>query len=120
MDDVNVINPPIMKADEMILNDVDTTKSEANEYAAQVVSNQVDMNKYVRPRKTRTVIRKYDKKIGRNDLCPCRSGKKYKNCCLKEGVDYNETRELSAQEMAKIKYGTKMPTSFKEQRQKTA
>lgn len=24
-------------------------------------------------------------KIGRNDLCPCGSGKKYKNCCLKTG-----------------------------------
>ena len=23
-------------------------------------------------------------KIGRNDKCPCRSGKKYKNCCLPE------------------------------------
>jgi SEC-C motif len=23
-----------------------------------------------------------DKKIGRNDLCPCGSGKKYKKCCL--------------------------------------
>ena len=23
-------------------------------------------------------------KIGRNDLCPCGSGKKYKNCCGKE------------------------------------
>jgi uncharacterized protein YecA (UPF0149 family) len=22
-------------------------------------------------------------KIGRNDLCPCNSGKKYKRCCLK-------------------------------------
>lgn len=22
-------------------------------------------------------------KIGRNDLCPCGSGKKYKKCCLK-------------------------------------
>ena len=26
---------------------------------------------------------KNDKKIGRNDLCPCGSGKKYKNCCGK-------------------------------------
>ena len=26
-------------------------------------------------------IRKFDK-IGRNDPCPCGSGKKYKNCCL--------------------------------------
>ena len=23
-------------------------------------------------------------KIGRNDPCPCGSGKKYKNCCLRE------------------------------------
>ena len=29
-------------------------------------------------------IREY-KKIGRNDLCPCGSGKKYKNCCLSSG-----------------------------------
>jgi uncharacterized protein YecA (UPF0149 family) len=29
-------------------------------------------------------IREY-KKIGRNDLCPCGSGKKYKNCCLNSG-----------------------------------
>ena len=26
---------------------------------------------------------KNDKKIGRNDTCPCGSGKKYKNCCGK-------------------------------------
>ena len=26
------------------------------------------------------------KKIGRNDPCPCGSGKKYKNCCLKKGA----------------------------------
>ena len=30
-------------------------------------------------------VRKFDK-IGRNDLCPCGSGKKYKNCCLNEGT----------------------------------
>ncbi len=28
-------------------------------------------------------VRKTDNKIGRNDLCPCGSGKKYKNCCGK-------------------------------------
>ena len=26
------------------------------------------------------------KEVGRNDLCPCGSGKKYKNCCLKISV----------------------------------
>lgn len=29
-------------------------------------------------------VREYAK-IGRNDECPCGSGKKYKNCCLKTG-----------------------------------
>jgi peptide deformylase len=27
-------------------------------------------------------VKAIDKKIGRNDLCPCNSGKKYKKCCL--------------------------------------
>ena len=26
---------------------------------------------------------KNDNKVGRNDQCPCGSGKKYKNCCGK-------------------------------------
>jgi preprotein translocase subunit SecA len=25
-------------------------------------------------------------KVGRNDLCPCGSGKKYKKCCLLKGA----------------------------------
>ena len=33
-------------------------------------------------RRSRTV-RRTEKKIGRNDPCPCGSGKKYKNCCGK-------------------------------------
>jgi len=24
-------------------------------------------------------------KLGRNDLCPCGSGKRFKRCCLREG-----------------------------------
>ena len=27
-------------------------------------------------------LKKTDEKIGRNDPCPCGSGKKYKQCCL--------------------------------------
>jgi len=27
------------------------------------------------------------KKVGRNDLCPCGSGKKYKKCCMQKGSD---------------------------------
>ena len=30
------------------------------------------------------------KKVGRNDPCPCGSGKKYKQCCLREGLSPEE------------------------------
>lgn len=35
-------------------------------------------------RKIRPIVRD-NKKIGRNDLCPCGSGKKFKNCCMNSG-----------------------------------
>ena len=35
-------------------------------------------------RKTRPIVRD-NSKIGRNDPCPCGSGKKYKNCCMDSG-----------------------------------
>ena len=38
---------------------------------------------YMRKRK-HSIARDYPK-IGRNDACPCGSGKKYKNCCLDTG-----------------------------------
>ena len=31
-------------------------------------------------KKAKTFVKKEE--VGRNDLCPCGSGKKYKNCCL--------------------------------------
>ncbi|MBR2407435.1 MAG: SEC-C domain-containing protein [Lachnospiraceae bacterium] len=34
---------------------------------------------YLQQKKSGTVVK--DKKIGRNDPCPCGSGKKYKKCC---------------------------------------
>lgn len=39
-------------------------------------------------------------KIGRNDLCPCGSGKKYKQCCLRKDTmtEYDLIREVVAQE----------------------
>jgi hypothetical protein len=33
---------------------------------------------------------KAKKKIGRNDPCPCGSGKKYKKCCLPKGITFKE------------------------------
>jgi preprotein translocase subunit SecA len=44
---------------------------------------------------TRTVVKKVTirkdaaQKVGRNDPCPCGSGKKYKNCCGANGASGN-------------------------------
>jgi len=34
-------------------------------------------------RKGVTVVKDSSAQVGRNDPCPCGSGKKYKNCCLR-------------------------------------
>lgn len=39
---------------------------------------------YLKQKKSGTIVK--PKKIGRNDPCPCGSGKKYKNCCGRPGV----------------------------------
>ena len=44
----------------------------------------VDVAEFMRQMRTKPVVRDY-KKVGRNGLCPCGSGKKYKNCCLNSG-----------------------------------
>ncbi|MGM0487326.1 MAG: SEC-C metal-binding domain-containing protein [Planctomycetota bacterium] len=31
-------------------------------------------------------IRNRGKRVGRNDPCPCNSGKKFKNCCMRKQV----------------------------------
>lgn len=36
-----------------------------------------DLELLLNPQKTKIV----EKKVGRNELCPCGSGKKYKKCC---------------------------------------
>ena len=40
-------------------------------------------------------IRNFGQKVGRNDPCPCGSGKKYKNCCAKiETGDRSNVRSI--------------------------
>lgn len=51
-------------------------------------------------KRTNTVIREYN--IGRNDKCPCGSGKKYKNCCLQSGK-YEDMYELTNREMNQLR-----------------
>ncbi len=39
--------------------------------------------------------RRAHEKVGRNDLCPCGSGKKYKNCCGSRVIELNKRSENS-------------------------
>ena len=104
-----------MEENKMIMDDVIETKV-SDQDIANVVSNaspQINQNQLNRFRRTRTYIRVHNKKIGRNELCPCGSGKKFKNCCINSG-EYNQTRELTAKEMYELKIGTKKIDDFKE------
>ena len=40
--------------------------------------------------KPRPVVRRASERVGRNDPCPCGSGKKYKQCCGKPGGSAHE------------------------------
>ncbi len=72
---------------EQLLNQIDNTISqfllkaniEQNTERKQTIKGKTNDNKETEKKKP---IKK-EKKIGRNDLCPCGSGKKYKNCCGK-------------------------------------
>lgn len=59
-----------------------------------------DMNIGRPIKRTNTIIREY--RIGRNDKCPCGSGKKYKNCCL-ENQKYEDRYELTNREMNQLR-----------------
>ena len=37
--------------------------------------------------KKQETVRRDQPKVGRNDMCPCGSGKKYKNCCMKKDME---------------------------------
>lgn len=52
----------------------------------------VDVVEFMRRMRTKPIVRDY-KKVGRNDPCPCGSGKKYKKCCLKTGK-YETTHQV--------------------------
>ena len=54
------------------------TSDMSREQQDAIRSSQGDPNAKVEP------IRNRDHKVGRNDPCPCNSGKKYKQCCWKK------------------------------------
>lgn len=74
----------------MIMDGVTNIQFEDNQNAMEAMQSALDaspskmqqlMMRYQRPKQQ---VREYPK-IRRNDLCPCGSGKKYKNCCLESG-----------------------------------
>lgn len=113
-----------MNTNDMIMNDVETTKldidnmtlsptNESQNIAPTVITPQQINPQQFNFRKTRTIIHQYNKKIGRNDLCPCGSGKKFKHCCMNNDNNFNSCREITAEESAKVRNYSSNLNNFK-------
>ncbi len=64
----------------------------ANEYESRLVAQREKQRKQMKlggPRKAtkQETVKRGGAKVGRNDPCPCGSGKKYKKCCMLTGAD---------------------------------
>jgi preprotein translocase subunit SecA len=57
------------------------TSTNRSEDAARAAANKAG-----RPKKVET-FKRTEKKVGRNDPCPCGSGKKYKHCHGRKGAE---------------------------------
>lgn len=80
-----------MEEDTKIVIDIDYPKLYKNMVAANadwlyeltqwdnILSKEEQKKFYLEQKKSNTIVK--GKKVGRNDLCPCGSGKKYKYCC---------------------------------------
>lgn len=71
----------------MIMDNVSNTPTDFDKNQEQVqaaIDNKKMMEAMARYKAAHTPKIK-EHKIGRNDKCPCGSGKKYKNCCLSSG-----------------------------------
>lgn len=67
------------------LSDVDTGMiMDSTSKNVAIKNNQIPSELLSRLRKQKQLVREF-KKIGRNEKCPCGSGKKYKNCCMNTG-----------------------------------
>lgn len=77
------------EADLKAAEEIDLTKEEEVNETTEALENAISADQLAQLRsmmfrRPPQQVRKYGK-IGRNDECPCGSGKKYKNCCLKTG-----------------------------------
>lgn len=54
---------------------------------AKIASEGTAESRAATTEKARPYVKRADQKVGRNDPCPCGSGKKYKKCCGREAGD---------------------------------
>ena len=67
-----------------IVKATDSKKDDYNESGFGASNANVPQGAVIPEReKKQETIKRTDAKVGRNDPCPCGSGKKYKNCCGK-------------------------------------
>ena len=74
-----------------------TTDEEANEKLKDfedsvITGDQLAKLRALYNRKPKQLVRKHAK-VGRNNPCPCGSGKKFKNCCMNSG-EFDGLREI--------------------------
>ncbi|HIE15955.1 MAG TPA: hypothetical protein EYP69_03415 [Bacteroidales bacterium] len=58
---------------------LDLSKYETSRQEEEIITGRRSESSHKTPQKLQPV--RTEKKVGRNDPCPCGSGKKYKNCC---------------------------------------
>ena len=51
---------------------------------------------YLEQRKSGTIVK--PRKVGRNDPCPCGSGRKYKQCCMQKDIEAERAAEAAKEE----------------------
>ena len=83
--EMSVVDNPAQKSSIFMPEDGDDYNYEAIKYIVKKVSSPWNAWDY---EKLKKIIPKY-KNIGRNEICPCGSGMKYKKCCLRKKQEIN-------------------------------
>ena len=86
--EVSIVENPVQKYSVTFLEGKDQYNYEAIKYIVKKISSPWETWDY---EKSKKLVPKY-KNVGRNELCPCGSGMKYKKCCLrkKQEIDHLE------------------------------
>jgi len=94
--DVSQIMSVMGLTEEEALALVEQAQREPERFArSQEFANQIKQNRGRVVKGLQT--RRLGKHIGRNDKCPCGSGKKYKRCCL-DGMEYGSVAHFEKDE----------------------